>query len=144
MLSEKITLVKKLLQHVESTPVMQPLKLNIHALPFEPPTPSDPSILDGSHTTGLDTLPMHSAAVTRLSRLSLLYFAGIPLLWQIFWDSFDAAVHSNPILSKVQKFNYLWPQLQDDAANIGIGTGGPWPPQNFKSVFWPPTFSIYC
>ena len=43
---------------------MQPLKLNVHASPFEPPTfsntpsdpPSDPpdlrtSVLDGSHTT---------------------------------------------------------------------------------------------
>ena len=40
---------------------------------------------------------------------------------QTFWDSFDAAVHSNPILSKVQKFNYLWSQLQDDAAKTIAG-----------------------
>ena len=97
ILSEKITLVKKVLQRVESTPVVQPLKLNVHASPFEPPTssdtpsdpPSDPSdprtpVLDGSHTTGHDALPTHSAAVTRLPKLSLPYFAGNPLSWQTF------------------------------------------------------------
>ena len=111
---------------------MQPLKLNVHASPFEPPTPSDPPsdppsdfpdppVLDGSHTTGHDALPTHSAAVTCLPKLSLPYFAGNPLSWQTFWDSFDAAVHSNPILSKVQKFNYLRSQLQDDAAKTIAG-----------------------
>ena len=85
MLFEKITLVKKLLQHAKSTPIMQPLQLNVHASPFEPPPPSDPPlVLDISHTTGLDALPMHTAAVTRLPKLSLPYFAGNPLLWQTF------------------------------------------------------------
>ena len=122
MLSEKITLVKKLLQRAESTPIMQPLQLNVHASPFVPPPPSDPPpVLDGSHNTGQDALPTHTAAVTRLPELSLPYFAGNPLLWQTFWDSYDAAVHSNPILSKVQKFNYLRSQLQDDAAKTITG-----------------------
>ena len=95
---------------------MQPFQLNVHASPFEPPPPSDPPpVLNGSHSTGLDTLPTHTAAVTRLPKLSLPYFAGNPVLWQTFWDSFNAAVHLNPIISKVQKFNYLQSQLQDDA-----------------------------
>ena len=45
MLFEKITLVKKLLQHAKSTPIMQPLQLDVHASPFEPPLPSDPPLV---------------------------------------------------------------------------------------------------
>lgn len=119
ILSEKITLVKKLLQRSESTPVMQPL--NVHASPFEPRSPSSDPLVHGSHITETGALPVHNAAVTRLPKLSLPCFAGNPLLWQTFWDSFDAAVHSNPILSKVQKFNYLRSQLQDDAAKTIAG-----------------------
>ena len=44
---------------------------------------------------------------TRLPKLNLPYFSGDPLTWQTFWDSFSAAVHNNPKLTGVQKFNYL-------------------------------------
>ena len=33
-----------------------------------------------------------------------------------FWDSFQAAIHLNPNLTGVQKFNYLKAQLEGDAA----------------------------
>ena len=39
-----------------------------------------------------------------------------PLDWLSFWDSFQAAIHLNPNLSGIQKFNYLKSQLQGDAA----------------------------
>ena len=42
-------------------------------------------------------------------------------MWQTFWDSFNAAVHSNTTLTGVQKFNYLRAQLQGDAARVVIG-----------------------
>ena len=42
-------------------------------------------------------------------------------MWQTFWDSFNAAVHSNASLTGVQKFNYLRAQLQGDAARVVIG-----------------------
>ena len=40
--------------------------------------------------------------MSRLPKLSLLYFSGDPLMWQTFWDSFNAAVHTNPNLTGVQ------------------------------------------
>ena len=43
-------------------------------------------------------------------------FSRNPLAWLTFWDSFQAAIHLNPNLSGVQKFNYLKAQLQGDAA----------------------------
>ncbi|XP_065887247.1 uncharacterized protein [Dysidea avara] len=55
-------------------------------------------------------------ATSRLPKLSLPTFSGDPLTWQAFWDSFFAAIHSNPSLSGIQKFNYLKAQLQGDAA----------------------------
>ncbi|XP_065896204.1 uncharacterized protein [Dysidea avara] len=55
-------------------------------------------------------------AASRLPKLTLPTFSGNPLAWLTFWDSFQAAIHLNPNLSGVQKFNYLKAQLQGDAA----------------------------
>ena len=55
-------------------------------------------------------------ATSHLPKLSLPTFSGDPLTWQASWDSFFAAIHSNPSLSGIQKFNYLKAQLQGDAA----------------------------
>ena len=59
--------------------------------------------------------------ISRLPKLNLPYFSGDPLVWQTFWDSFEAAIHSNPSLTGVQKFNYLRAQLQGDAARVIAG-----------------------
>jgi len=45
-------------------------------------------------------------------------FTGNPLLWQFFWDCFEAAVHSNESLNGVQKLSHLCAQLQDAALVI--------------------------
>jgi len=45
--------------------------------------------------------------VSRLPKLNIPVFAVDPLLWQPFWDSYEAAIHSNPVLSNVQKLTYL-------------------------------------
>jgi len=66
-------------------------------------------------TTGHCHSPQQFAA-TRLPKLTLLSFSGNPLDWLTFWDSFKAAIHLNPNLSGIQKFNYLKSQLQGDAA----------------------------
>jgi len=42
--------------------------------------------------------------VTRLPKLTLPSFSGNPLEFQIFWDSFEAAVHNNVGLTGAQKF----------------------------------------
>ena len=60
-------------------------------------------------------------AISRLPKLTLPTFSGDPLTWQTFWDSFNAAIHANPSLSGVQKFNYLKAQLQGDAARTIAG-----------------------
>ena len=57
-----------------------------------------------------------SHSVNRLPKLSLPTFSGDPLSWQTFWDCFSAAVDSSPVLSGVQKFNYVRAQLQGEAA----------------------------
>lgn len=68
------------------------------------------------------SLPAASSHITQqfssscLPKLSLLTFSGDPLTWQTFWDSFCAAIHANPSLSRIQKFNYLKAQLQGDTA----------------------------
>ena len=57
----------------------------------------------------------------RLPKLELPTFSGDPLSWQLFWDSFEAAVDTNPTLSPIHKFNYLKAQLQGDAARAIAG-----------------------
>ena len=51
-------------------------------------------------------------AVSRLPKLTLPTFSGNILDWLTFWDSFQAAIHLNPNLSGIQKFNYLKAHLQ--------------------------------
>jgi hypothetical protein len=50
-----------------------------------------------------------------LPKLALPTFSGNILEWQTFWDSYESAVHENPMLTNVQKFNYLKAQLRDEA-----------------------------
>jgi len=42
-------------------------------------------------------------------------------MWQSFRDSFDAAVHNCPSLTKIQKFNYLRAELHGDASRTIAG-----------------------
>ena len=59
--------------------------------------------------------------VIQLPRLNIPTFAGDTLSWELFWDSFDLAVHSNSTLSAVQKLTYLRSQLQGSAAQAISG-----------------------
>ena len=61
---------------------------------------------------------IHSSASShfhKLPKLNLPTFDGNILEWLPFWDSFTSAVHENPSLSEVQKFNYLKSQLYGEA-----------------------------
>ena len=62
-----------------------------------------------------------SYATSRLPKLSIPTFTGNPLTWQSFWDCFDSAVNSNPVLSNIQKLSYLRAQLQGDASRVVAG-----------------------
>ena len=68
-----------------------------------------------------NTVPTVSQTMLKLPKLNLPIFSGNPLHWQSFWDSFDAAVHRNPSLSGIQKFNYLKAQLRDKALHSIMG-----------------------
>ena len=57
----------------------------------------------------------------RLPKLTIPIFGGDPLDWQPFWDSYEAAIHSNTQLNGAQKLSYLQAQLRGDAAQAIAG-----------------------
>ena len=54
-------------------------------------------------------------------KLELRKFPGNPIEWYPFWESFESAVHKNPNLSEVDKFNYLKSLLVGTAQNVVAG-----------------------
>ena len=90
---------------------------NIHPPEQSPPVPTLNSapLLSSNQTTSSHN---HSS---RLPKLNLPTFSGNPLHWFTFWDSFEAAVHSNTSLGGVQKFTYLKAQLMGDASRAVTG-----------------------
>ena len=101
--------------HDQSTPDHQPLQTN----------PLNTSIsLEDTPTTQLpssNTVPNMSQTICKLPKLNPPVFCGNPLDWQSFWDSFEAAVHRNPSLNGIQKFNYLKAQLKNEALHAIMG-----------------------
>ena len=79
------------------------------SIPQLPPPPND------------STLTNRGQVATRLPKLTIPMFGGDPLDWQPFWDSFEAAIHSNTQLNGTQKLSYLRAQLCDDAAQAIAG-----------------------
>lgn len=72
---------------------------------------------------------------SHLHKLNLPTFSGNPLCWFTFWDSFEAAVHSNTDPGGVQKYTYLKAQLMEDASRAV--TGFPLANSNtFETTFW--------
>ena len=76
---------------------------------------SDSGLLPTPHVTHAANSTVH------LPRLDLPTFSGNTLDWQQFWDSFDAAVNSNPTLTGVHKLNYLRSQLRGEACDVIAG-----------------------
>ncbi|OXA42259.1 hypothetical protein Fcan01_22707 [Folsomia candida] len=54
----------------------------------------------------------------RLPKFEIQQFHGECLDWTTFKDTFEAAIHTNPSLSKVQKFTYLKSLLKGEAARF--------------------------
>ena len=50
-----------------------------------------------------------------LPKLVLKKFSGNPIMWQQFYDTFEAAINKNENLSNVQKFTYLQGYLEGPA-----------------------------
>ena len=44
---------------------------------------------------------------TRLPKLTIHPFNGDTTKWRSFWDAYNAAIHRNNSLSKIEKFTYL-------------------------------------
>ena len=76
------------------------------ATPPAPPTPST------THEVSTARAPEPSV---RLPKLSLKPFNGDITQWTTFWDSFKSAIHDNPTLSDLDKFNYLRSLLERSA-----------------------------
>lgn len=57
----------------------------------------------------------------KLPKLTIKRFAGDLTKWAAFWDSFESAIHQNPSLSAVDKFNYLKSFLESTAAESIAG-----------------------
>lgn len=84
------------------------------------------SVLNSSATTSnvvMETTPMQLNSPStlaqirpKLPKLILSKFKGNVTEWTGFWDSFKVAVHENPQLSEIDKFNYLHSLLEGAAA----------------------------
>ena len=53
----------------------------------------------------------------KLPKLSIRRFNGDVKQWLPFWNQFRSAIHNNPTLNDVDKFNYLQSYLEDEAAD---------------------------
>lgn len=77
-------------------------------------------------TTRMDTSDLVSAGSRapriKLPKLSIQKFDGRVTSWLPFWNQFEAAIHNNPQLNDVEKFNYLHSYLEDKAADAIRGT----------------------
>ena len=95
---------------------------------------------DGSHRSSRESTPTESRAATpsgppihlgagemihsphvKLPKLSLKRFNGDLTKWTTFWDTFKSAVHDNPTLTSIDKFNYLNSLLESAAAEAIAG-----------------------
>ena len=57
----------------------------------------------------------------KLPKMNLKPFSGDITHWTTFWDSFKSAVHENPALSEIEKFNYLRSLLERSAKDSVAG-----------------------
>jgi hypothetical protein len=57
----------------------------------------------------------------KLPKIDMASFNGDKTKWLEFWDSFNSAVHSNKMLTKVDKFNYLRSKLIGEAKDAIAG-----------------------
>ena len=75
-----------------------------------------------SFSTGVQAQSTASEPASwRLLKLTLKSFKGETAQWLEFWDSFESAIHNNPRISAVDKFNYLHGLLSGTAASTISG-----------------------
>ena len=89
---------------------IQTLQQALRGILASNPIPKSSATSTGSATTGSHTQFM------KLPKLELHPFHGDYLEWTSFKDSFEAAVHNNTSITKVEKFSYLKTLMRDEAA----------------------------
>ena len=62
-----------------------------------------------------------SGTKVKVPKLTIQPFKGELTSWTTFWDSYDAAIHSNHSLSDIERFNYLRSLLQGPALDAIAG-----------------------
>ena len=67
------------------------------------------------------TLAQSRGGKVKLPKLTLRKFSGDPTAWTPFWDSYESAIHQNPDLSDIDKFNYLQSLVEHSAAEAIAG-----------------------
>ena len=92
--------------------------LKDHVLKDPPTTP--PTSVTATPPAETAT-PLAKPNSVRLPKLQLRHFNGDLTKWTGFWESFEAAVDSNPDLSSVEKFNYLSSLLENTAREAIAG-----------------------
>ena len=76
--------------------------------------------------------PSSSTTRPRLPKLTLPKFRGEITKFHGFWESFQIAVHNNPDLTKIDKFNYLYSLLE--SRGVRAIQGLTITPENYKSA----------
>ena len=149
-IAEKITLIKRVLSRPKplniQAPPFQPQGVQTQS---QLSTDSQPQLNEDDQQTTVDNTPQEeniqddtrvesvdssiqqqrytntftgiSHNVSHLPKLTLPIFEGDPLTWPTFWDSFDSAVHSNNVLTDVQRLNYLRAHLGGEASRAVAG-----------------------
>ena len=83
-----------------------------------------PSVVQPVSLESAGTSQVHVSKVfthAKLPKLELKKFHGNPMQWYPFWESFESAVHKNPNLSSVDKFNYFKSPLTGTAQSSVAG-----------------------
>ena len=117
--------------NVATTPPIEPSPSSSNVATTPPITPSTSNSFAVANSnphqtsttwfnTGLQSQPNSNASyqstfTAKLPKLVLPKFRGDVTIWRSFWDSFNSAVHVNPGLSKIDKFNYLNSLLEGNA-----------------------------
>lgn len=88
---------------------------------FTPPAGSIPPEV-GASPIGRRSVDLPPAIPqVKLPELTIKKFGGDLTKWVSFWDSFESSIHRNPLLSNIDKFNYLKSFLESTAAESIAG-----------------------
>ena len=104
-------------QQLSATPVLSAPQ-NTSSTVVEEPVPAASGLNQATPGISPGTAAFqssHHQTQSKLPKLVLPKFRGDATKFRTFWDSFESAVHKNPRLSKIDKFNYLYSLLESVA-----------------------------